>query len=311
MVELPGDVRSTQPAADTDQEARGPSARHLCKLRRACKRVVFRQLIGQQKRRVAARDEVLEAGRRSRDHSVAPTRDEMCSRVAVVAQDAALFDESVAYNIAYGALPPPPAPPSPSRLFLRDPEPLDAILAAPRPDVVAAARRAAVHETVLQLPGGRGYDTKVGERGAALSGGERQRVAIARALMRGADALLADEPTSAADAETEAALIASLRRTAAGGGAVVSPATGGGSATLVVVAHRLASVACADRIVVMESGRVAEMGTHAELLARRGGLYARLWALQQGETEEDENEPSEEVGVRARGARVDGEAATP
>ena len=233
------------------------------------------------------------------------TRDEMCSRVAVVAQDAALFDESVAYNIAYGALPPPPAPPSPSRLFLRDPEPLDAILAAPRPDVVAAARRAAVHETVLQLPGGRGYDTKVGERGAALSGGERQRVAIARALMRGADALLADEPTSAADAETEAALIASLRRTAAGGGAVVSPATGGGSATLVVVAHRLASVARADRIVVMESGRIAETGTHAELLARRGGLYARLWALQQGETEEEH----EEVGVQARGA-VD-EAASP
>ena len=233
------------------------------------------------------------------------TRDEMCSRVACVPQDAALFDESVEYNIQYGALPPPPAPPSPSRLFLRDPEPLDAILAAPRPDVVAAARRAAVHETVLQLPGGRGYDTKVGERGAALSGGERQRVAIARALMRGADALLADEPTSAADAETEAALIASLRRTAAGGGAVISPAAGGGSATLVVVAHRLASVARADRIVVMESGRIAETGTHAELLARRGGLYARLWALQQGETEEEH----EEVGVQARGA-VD-EAASP
>ena len=233
------------------------------------------------------------------------TRDEMCSRVACVPQDAALFDESVEYNIRYGALPPPPAPPSPSRLFLRDPEPLDTILAAPRPDVVAAARRAAVHETVLSLPGGRGYDTKVGERGAALSGGERQRVAIARALMRGADTLLCDEPTSAADAETEAAIISSLRRAAAGGGAIVSPAGGGGSATLVVVAHRLASVACADRIVVMESGRVAEMGTHAELLARRGGLYARLWALQQGETEEEH----EEVGVQARGA-VD-EAASP
>ena len=221
------------------------------------------------------------------------TRDEMCSRVAVVAQDAALFDESVAYNIAYGALPPPPAR---RRLAASScATPSCSMRSSPRRDPMSRGRatRGRARDRAA-APGGRGYDTKVGERGAALSGGERQRVAIARALMRGADALLADEPTSAADAETEAALIACDARPRRG--AVISPAAGGGSATLVVVAHRLASVARADRIVVMESGRIAETGTHAELPARAGALPAL------GVATGRDRGGAREVGVQARGA---------
>ena len=111
-----------------------------------------------------------------------------------------------------------------------------------------------------------GLDTAVGPRGSGLSGGQRQRVAIARALVQDAAVLLLDEATSALDAQSEAAVAAAL-------------ALGGTGRTTLVIAHRLATVRYADKIIVMDRGRVAEQGTHDDLLAR-GGLYAGLYALQ-------------------------------
>jgi ATP-binding cassette subfamily B protein len=135
-------------------------------------------------------------------------------------------------------------------------------------EVEAAAAAAEIDAFVRALPDG--YETRVGERGGRLSGGQRQRVAIARALVRDPPLLVLDEATSALDPATEAALNETLRRIRAG-------------RTVVSVTHRLASVAHMDRVVVMARGRVAEQGTHAELLAR-DGLYAGLWRRQSGFT---------------------------
>jgi ABC-type multidrug transport system fused ATPase/permease subunit len=129
----------------------------------------------------------------------------------------------------------------------------------------AAARAAHAHDFIMGLPAG--YDTVVGERGLRLSGGERQRLAIARALLKDAPILLLDEPTSSVDAENEELIQEAIRRLAQG-------------RTTIVVAHRLSTVADADRIVVLEDGRVVESGRHAELLVA-GGPYARLIAAQQ------------------------------
>ncbi|HLH49653.1 MAG TPA: ATP-binding cassette domain-containing protein, partial [Roseiarcus sp.] len=127
-----------------------------------------------------------------------------------------------------------------------------------------AARRAAADGFIAALP--RGYDTVVGERGVTLSGGERQRIAIARAILKDAPVLLLDEATSALDAENEALVQKALESLMAG-------------RTTLVIAHRLATVIHADRILTIESGRVVEEGDHQSLLAR-GGLYARLARLQ-------------------------------
>ncbi|MBV1694827.1 MAG: ATP-binding cassette domain-containing protein [Hyphomicrobiales bacterium] len=163
-------------------------------------------------------------------------------RLALVPQDVALFADTVAANIAYG---------------------LDE---ATRPEIEAAARVAEADRFIRALP--RGYDTLIGERGITLSGGQRQRIAIARAVLRNAPILLLDEATSALDAESEELVqkaLASLARTR----------------TTLVIAHRLATVQSADRILVMDQGRIVEEGTHDTLLARRG-LYARLARLQFG-----------------------------
>ncbi|HEY8615630.1 ABC transporter transmembrane domain-containing protein [Phenylobacterium sp.] len=165
------------------------------------------------------------------------------ARLALVAQDSALFSGSAADNVRYG----------------RE----DA-----SPEAVLAAVRAAQAESFLEaLP--QGLDTPVGERARSLSGGQRQRLAIARALVREAPVLLLDEATSALDAENERLVQEALDRAMEG-------------RTTVVIAHRLATVLKADRIVVMDEGRVVEEGSHAELVAR-GGLYARLAALQFGD----------------------------
>ncbi|WP_436166685.1 ABC transporter transmembrane domain-containing protein [Bosea sp. LjRoot9] len=163
-------------------------------------------------------------------------------RFALVPQEPTVFGVSVADNIAYGR-----------------PE-------ASRTEVENAARLAAADGFIRSLP--QGYDTIVGERGVTLSGGQRQRLAIARAVLKDAPILLLDEATSALDSESERAVQDALDRLMQG-------------RTTLVVAHRLATILSADRILVMDEGRVVEDGTHAELKAR-GGLYARLAALQFG-----------------------------
>ncbi|HKB69208.1 MAG TPA: ABC transporter ATP-binding protein [Thermoanaerobaculia bacterium] len=167
-------------------------------------------------------------------------------QMALVTQDMLLFNGTARSNIAYG----------------RE----DATEAA----VVEAARRARADEFLSALPGG--YDTPVGEDAGRLSGGQRQRLSIARAFFKGAPILILDEATSQLDAESEAAVSEALATLMAG-------------KTTLVIAHRLSTVRRADRIVVLESGRVADEGTHAELIAR-GGLYRRLYEMQffDGET---------------------------
>ena len=160
--------------------------------------------------------------------------------LALVPQDPVIFAASARENIRFGR-----------------PEATDA-------EVEAAARAAAAHDFLAALP--QGYDTYLGERGVMLSGGQRQRVAIARAILRDAPVLLLDEATSALDAESERAVQAAVERLAQG-------------RTTLVVAHRLATVKKADRIVVFDKGRIVAEGRHDDLVAE-GGLYARLARLQ-------------------------------
>ena len=162
------------------------------------------------------------------------------ARIAVVPQEPVIFSGSILDNLRYGR-----------------PQASDA-------EVQAAARAAFVDDFVQRLP--EGYATFVGERGVRLSGGQRQRIAIARAILKDAPLLLLDEATSSLDAESERAVQAALETAMRG-------------RTTIVVAHRLATVQRADRILVLDRGRLADDGTHAELIAR-GGLYARLAALQ-------------------------------
>jgi ATP-binding cassette subfamily B protein len=163
--------------------------------------------------------------------------------IGYVSQDSFLTDGTVAENIAYG---------------LSD---------ASEADVVRAAQAAEAHEFIRALP--QGYRTPVGERGMKLSGGQRQRLALARAILKNPPILILDEATSAVDNETEAAIQRSLDKLVQG-------------RTSILIAHRLSTVRQAHRIHVMEAGRIAESGTHDELVAR-GGLYAALWRLQTGE----------------------------
>ena len=160
--------------------------------------------------------------------------------IALAPQDPVIFGLSVAENIAYG----------------RE--------QASSEKIIAAAKRAQAHDFIMALP--MGYDTLLGERGITLSGGQRQRLAIARAILADAPVLLLDEATSALDAENEALVQAALHDVMQG-------------RTSLVIAHRLATVLEADRIVVVDDGRLVEQGTHASLIAA-GGLYARLAKLQ-------------------------------
>jgi subfamily B ATP-binding cassette protein MsbA len=183
-------------------------------------------------------------GQDVRDVTLASLREQL----AIVTQETVLFNDSVRANIAY-------ARPDASRA-----------------DVERAARLAQAHEFICQLP--HGYDTWVGERGVLLSGGQRQRLAIARAILKNAPILILDEATSALDAESEREVQRALE--------TLMGADGGGHRTTLVIAHRLSTIRNADRILVLVAGRVVEAGLHDELLAR-GGEYARLWRIFEGE----------------------------
>ena len=164
-------------------------------------------------------------------------------QLGVVLQENFLFNRSIRENIA-----------------LSDP-------GLPLERVIHAARLAGAHDFVLELP--QGYDTTVGEHGAALSGGQRQRIAIARALITDPRILIFDEATSALDYESEHAVMSNMRTICA-------------NRTVLIIAHRLSTVRMANRIVVVDKGRIVESGSHAELVDRPGGHYAHLHRLQQG-----------------------------
>ena len=166
--------------------------------------------------------------------------DALRERIGIVPQDSTIFSASAMENIRYG------------RPGATDDE------------VIAAARAAHAHDFLQSLP--EGYHTFLGERGVRLSGGQRQRISIARAMLKNAPLLLLDEATSALDSESERAVQAALEEAMKG-------------RTTLVIAHRLSTVVNADRIVVMDGGRIVDAGTHAELMARNG-LYARLAAMQ-------------------------------
>lgn len=175
----------------------------------------------------------------------AVTQSSLRAALGIVPQDTVLFNDTVGYNIAYGR-------PGATQVEIED-----------------AAQRAHIHEFIARLP--EGYASVVGERGLKLSGGEKQRVAIARTLLKNPPILVFDEATSALDSRTERAIQTELESLAR-------------HRTTLVIAHRLSTIVNADQILVLEAGRIVERGTHAELLAQ-SGAYARMWAIQQADTD--------------------------
>nr|WP_284195965.1 ABC transporter ATP-binding protein/permease [Chitinimonas prasina] len=182
------------------------------------------------------------------------TQASLRAMVGIVPQDTVLFNDTIYYNIAYGRP------------------------GASHEEIVEAARSAHILEFIERLP--EGWETTVGERGLKLSGGEKQRVAIARTLLKNPPILIFDEATSALDSRTERAIQAEL--------AAISV-----NRTTLVIAHRLSTVVDANEILVMEQGRIIERGSHRDLLAL-SGAYARMWALQQSESEREQEQAADE-----------------
>lgn len=177
----------------------------------------------------------------------AVTKESLRRQIGMVTQETAMFNRSARENILYGR-----------------PE-------ATEEDLIAAAKKAEAHEFILNLmdhKGRKGYEAHLGERGVKLSGGQRQRIALARAILKDAPILVLDEATSALDSEVEAAIQTALHRVMEG-------------KTVLAIAHRLSTLSEMDRILVLEDGRIAEVGSHDALLAK-GGLYARFWNRQSG-----------------------------
>jgi ATP-binding cassette subfamily B protein len=178
---------------------------------------------------------------------------ELRSQIAVVPQDVILFGGTIGENILYGRP------------------------GASREEVEEAARKANAHDFIAAFPDG--YETRVGERGVQLSGGQRQRVAIARAILRDPAILLLDEATSSLDSESERLVLEALDRLMQG-------------RTALIIAHRLSTVRDADRIFVLQDGRVVESGSHAELMGRPEGVYRNLSQLQLGPEQERPSWPT-------------------
>ena len=171
------------------------------------------------------------------------TQSSLHAAIGIVPQDTVLFNDTIYYNIAYGA---------PN---------------ASQEDVINAAKAAEIHQFVSDLPDG--YNTTVGERGLKLSGGEKQRVGIARTLLKNPPILLLDEATSSLDTETENSIQKSLNQLLEG-------------RTVITIAHRLSTIVNSDFIVVLDNGEIIEQGTHKELLALNG-RYNRMWKHQANE----------------------------
>jgi subfamily B ATP-binding cassette protein MsbA len=189
-------------------------------------------------------------------------------QIGIVTQETVLFDDTIARNIAYGR-----------------PD-------APQEAIEAAARAAHAHDFIQTLP--EGYRTTIGERGQRLSGGQRQRLAIARALLRDSPLLILDEATSSLDTESERlvqdALVTLMK-----------------DRTSFVIAHRLSTIRRADAIIVMDRGRIVEVGRHDDLLARPGSLYAKLYEMQLlEERRAGERQPSFAEAAEGKAARVGG-----
>ena len=171
------------------------------------------------------------------------TQDSLRRAIGIVPQDTVLFNDTIGYNIAY------------------------AKLGASQHEIETAARAAQIHDFIISLP--KGYDTLVGERGLKLSGGEKQRVAIARTLLKNPALLILDEATSALDNNTERDIRDALE-------------TAAQNRTTLIIAHRLSTISHADKIMVLDGGKIKEMGTHKALL-KQNGLYAQLWSEQENE----------------------------
>ena len=190
------------------------------------------------------------------------TQESLRRALGMVPQDTVLFNDTIRYNIVYGRP------------------------GASGAEIEEAARLAQIHDFVLSLP--KGYDTVVGERGLKLSGGEKQRVSIARTILKGPPILVLDEATSALDTFTEQEIQAALKQVSR-------------NRTTLVIAHRLSTVVDADEIIVLDKGLIAERGTHAGLL-RRKGLYAALWNRQR---EADEARRKLAENLDARGPKAE------
>ncbi|MFZ4527183.1 MAG: ABCB family ABC transporter ATP-binding protein/permease [Undibacterium curvum] len=193
------------------------------------------------------------------------TQSSLRNAIGIVPQDTVLFNDSIAYNIAYGR-----------------PD-------ASHEEVVAAAKAAFIHDFVESLPDG--YQTTVGERGLKLSGGEKQRVAIARTLLKNPAILIFDEATSALDSHSEQMIQAQIKEIAR-------------SRTSLVIAHRLSTIVDAQQILVMDQGRIIERGTHQQLMEQRG-KYAQMWERQQSGMTDDTDDAEEEnpLGQAVSGAQ--------